>query len=230
MPLLRLLVTIMLAFLSHKAISQVIVGKVQDSDNRPISNAYVTGSVAHAITNEHGYFKIRIVHLDTLEVSHVGYETIRIHIAPDTNTFIITLTPATIQLKPVTVFDYMSEDALKNKIVETPVIESEAVKNARENMLKTRILFQMGYRAPMTETEKFQHYLKGPQGFTFFSSSGGSIFKAIKNIIGKPSVSFKSFNRYSKPAGMVFAKDIFQLDSILCDSVTPLKGDSTFIK
>jgi hypothetical protein len=78
----------------------------------------------------------------------------------------------------------------------------------------------------MTDTEKFQHYLKGPQSFTFFSS-GGSIFKAIKNIVQKPSVSFQSFNRYSKPAGMMFIKDTTLSSFIFADSLNHKTNDTT---
>jgi hypothetical protein len=226
--LLRLFITLAVVTVYSQAVSQVIKGRVQEANTgASLSNAYITSSQAQAITDTHGYFTIRIKPFDTLTVSHVGYESMQLYPDLNADTLIITLTPATVLLKPITVLDYMTEESLKNKILESPVVESDEIINARDNMLKTRILFNMGYRAPMTETEKFQHYLKGPQGFTFFSSSGGSIFKAIKNIIQKPEFSFKSFNRNSKPAGMLFIKDRSLLNSPYSDSLNTLPIDTT---
>jgi hypothetical protein len=228
LTLLRLSITLVVVTAYSQAVSQVIKGQVREANTAvPLSNAYVTTNQAKTITDTHGYFSIRVKPFDTLTISHVGYDSRQLCTDLNVDTLIITLTPATVLLKPITVLDYMTEESLKNKILETPVVESEEIINARDNMLKTRILFNMGYRAPMTETEKFQHYLKGPQGFTFFSSSGGSIFKAIKNIIQKPEFSFKSFNRNSKPSGMMFIKDRSLLNSSYSDSLNTLPMDTT---
>jgi hypothetical protein len=231
MTFIKLCTLIPLALLSRLAFAQhhIIVGRVQDgTSNEPISNAYITSSVGQTISDMSGHFVIKASAHDTLELTHIGYETFTLKTQPRSDTLVIRLLRATIELKAVTILDYMTEETLKNKVLETPVIESQEVKNARENMMKTRILFAMGYRAPMSDVEKFQHYLKGPQNFVLFSSSAGSIFKVIKNAVDRPHVSYKSFNKYSKPAGLrFFVKHTLPQESLLYDSAKHSISDTT---
>lgn len=205
---------------------QVLIGKISDHTSRAaISNAYVSSAASQTLSNSDGIFQLSLYKPDTIEISHIGYESISVLPKVLTDTLHIYLNPSTTELKAITILDYMTEETLKNKVLETPVVESEYVKAARDNALKAQTLFRMGYRTPMTEVEKFQHYLKGPQGVTFFSSSGGGLLKALRSLANNTSPGYPSFNRNSRPAGLRFIP-LPVVDSVAMDSTKLTLPDS----
>jgi hypothetical protein len=208
----------------HCAQSQQVIlrGKVIDDESgKPLSSAFVFTPAGKWITNQSGFFSVRIIPGDSIFVSHVGYETQFFQPIVITDTIYVRLRQETIVLNTVTVRDYQTEEQLKEKVLESPVVETQQVVNARNNLAKIRALYSLGYREQMNNYDRFRYYLKPPQGVNFLGSGGGLI-KAIKDISNKPSVRYRPANTSeNQPTGMFFVRK---------SSPDTLKYDSTFVR
>lgn len=71
-------VAVLIFFSSGAALGQALTGKILDNSGTPVIGAYIihTASEHHAHTNGSGYFVLPGVNVgDTIQVTHVGYET-----------------------------------------------------------------------------------------------------------------------------------------------------------
>jgi hypothetical protein len=199
----------------------MIAGQVTDqSTHQPLSSAFITTSTGKWISDANGRFSVSVIPGDTITISHIGYETVYLSFFARVDTLAVELKLETVFLKAISIRSYNSEEELKEKILQTPVIESQEVQNAKNNLLKIRTLYLLGYRPQMNNYERFQYSMKPAQGVTFFSSSGGGLLKVLKDFSYKPAAIYKPINSRSlKPSGLFFMASPQKRDSVKSDSV-----------
>lgn len=100
----KLLLTILVSLLVTSLQAQALKGRILDPASSPIIGAYIIHNTSekHAHTNSSGYFVLPGVNLgDTLQISHVGYETQRLIVENVNRDITIRLKEAAIELGEV---------------------------------------------------------------------------------------------------------------------------------
>jgi hypothetical protein len=189
---------------------------------------HVQCRTSNKISNNDGYFAITASDTDSILISHIGYEDVQI-ISPGkrSDTINITLRRKTILLREVVVNGVLSEDELKQKVLQTPIVISTEEKNVQENLEDIRTLYALGYRPEMNALDNYREFMKPPKDFTIFSSNGGGLIKALRNIANPPSIKFPTRKTFTKiPAGLTFrARRTIEPDSLVADSLVSYKKE-----
>jgi hypothetical protein len=200
----------------------ILKGKVIDADTKTVlSSAQVQSGISAVVTNNNGYFALSAEVGDSVLLSHIGYEDRWINFsAHDRDTLLIELKQSTTVLGQITISDIPTEDELKGKILQTEVVISREEENARQNLQDARTLYSMGYRPEMNALDNFKEFIKPPSGFIFFSSKGGGLIGAIKNLSNPTSTKIPSRKTFYKPmARLSFFRPVLVLDSMSSDTL-----------
>ncbi len=137
--------------------AQVLKGNVTDKQNAPIEDVFVfhTSSEKHAHTNHSGVFQIENLKKgDTLEVSHIGYEEMRIIVTGFDETLLIALEEKSVTINDVVITEGI--DALN--LITRIDLQTSPVNNSQEILRKVPGLF-IGQHAGGGKAE--QIFLRG---------------------------------------------------------------------
>ena len=152
--------------------------------HEPIAFAHVIGSDESAISDHLGYFSVKANIGDTIQISHVNYERYALRVERLTGKrLIIYLFTKDHMMKEIVIRNYMSEDELKEKIVEHEIEPTIEEINATNNVAYSNLLFLKGYVPEMNSLDNFKNYIQEPKGVTFFSTGPSrGLIRSLKKL------------------------------------------------
>jgi len=201
-----------------------IFGVVIDSvSHLGVPDVHITTNRYGTVSAGNGSFSLLLRSGDSIRFSHIGYvPLVFIYYAGiHRNVLRVALLPKTTLLREVKVLPFDTEEAFRSKLLEGDAAESHEAEAARENSRKLKGLGGYAPAAPITNFDRFDAQLKGPQGFTFFSSNPShGIIKLIRGE-RKHEASYRApKEKKSMPVKLKLIKrDSLGADSIKRDSI-----------
>lgn len=161
---------------------EMIVGQVFNLQTRePIPFAHIVSAKLGTTTNLDGKFRIPAHAGDTLLITHVNYEPLRVMITSDSMN--IYLRPGDVLLDEIIIGLLPSEDQFKKRLLESRVAPTKEEAAATQTMHLAKILFLSGYTPEMSSYDNYKEYSRDPQGVSIFSSDPSKgLIKSIQNI------------------------------------------------
>lgn len=171
-------------------------GTVIDSTtSQPIPQVNVWTNHSHTISDAEGNFSLLVWKDDTLHFTHISYYDLAIKVGHDTHLpVVISLQQKTRLLDEVKIYSYLSENAFKQKVMETTPVLSQEEEIAQINSKIMSYLAQYAPPCVMNANDNYVEYMKGPQGVVIFSSKPyKGLIRAFKNVLNPSLPSYKRF-------------------------------------
>lgn len=170
---------------------------------QPIASAHIWTRHFNSVSNADGSFSILALPNDSIHFSHVNYHLLVVSVRSLKNSRLcsIMMKQKVTLLNSVDVFNILSEESFKRKILTTTKVETTEEQNAKENIAALNYYIRSLPQLPMNANDNYRDFIKGPQGVTIFSSSGQKgLIKAIRDVAKSKPVPYKNFlNRIASP-------------------------------
>jgi len=172
-------------------------GTVMDSTTfQPIPQVNVWTRHSSTISDADGNFSLLVAQNDTLHFSHISYHDLvmKYGIKNPTSRIRIILRQRIRLLDEVKIYSFLSENAFKQKIMETNPVLSREEEIAQINSKIITCLARYAPTYPMDAHDNYIDYMKGPQGVVIFSSKASKgLIRAIKNVMSPNQPAYKRF-------------------------------------
>jgi iron complex outermembrane recepter protein len=159
--------TLLLLIFSVSSFAQVVVsGKVVDADVQqtlPGANVTVKGKVDKGtITDANGKFSIRMdANADAVEVSFIGYETIKVKLGAVTQNLTISLVPSTEDLNEVQVIGFATERSLQETSASISFLTSKDLSKSNATSLSQSLNNLPGIRIDQSGLDNQRVTIRG---------------------------------------------------------------------
>lgn len=186
------MISVLLTHTGHVFAQDVkkLTGVVLDSATLlPITDVHIWSIRSGSLTNKAGQFVITVLPDDSICFSHVNYKLLCEVYGnkPATSSLIISLTPLVRVLDEVNISSVLSEEAFRQKIIETQPMMTREETNAQENSATMRNLLKIAPAPAKTDAEVFFETLEGPKGVTILSTRPGrGLIQAIRQLTNPP--------------------------------------------
>lgn len=159
--------TLLLFVLSFSSFAQVVVsGKVVDADVQqalPGANIMVKGKVDKGtVTDNNGKFSVRMdANAESIEVSFIGYETIKVKLGAITQNLTLSLVPSTEDLNEVQVIGFATERSLQETSASISLLTSKDLSKTNATSLAQSLNNLAGIRVDQSGLDNQRVTIRG---------------------------------------------------------------------
>ncbi|SDY62326.1 hypothetical protein SAMN05444412_10211 [Rhodonellum ikkaensis] len=182
------LFSILLLMLQTLPNEKVWKAKLVDSvTGEPIAFAHILHQKDQAISDLEGNFILRFEDAYPVTIRHVGNETLILDLNLDSLPNTIQLQAIVFQLDEIEIRPYPSEEDFKRLLLDNSFIPSQMHQNLQNNVTYMKSIRNLAKHYDMSSYNSFLSRVRQEGGATFFTSTGGGLIQAFRDL-KKPKV------------------------------------------
>lgn len=153
----------------------------------PIAFAHILYKKGQALSDLEGNFVLHLEDAGTVIIRHVGYETLELELDLKSLPTIIRLKARVIQLAEIEIRPYPTEEDFKRMLLDNTFTPSQMHQNLQNNVNYMKSIRNLAKHYDMSSYNSFLSRVRQEGGATFFTSTGGGLIQAFRDL-KKPKV------------------------------------------